>query len=209
MIRLNALRRRHAGPPPPAAEPAGSRAWSARTAVLVVAAANLLLAIGLLALRSPARADQALAPPPALPAAVVELQPRIDAGRHGEPFTLDLSDAELTAVAGHALATHPDVPFSSVRVTTAGETVIVDGVTRGLAVNVPVRAVGAVGARDGAPWARVDDVSLGAVGLPGFARDQIVGQVNQSLDFARYDLPITVDEVTPRAGGLIVRGRIE
>lgn len=136
------------------------------------------------------------------------MQTRIAEGRHGEAYTLTLSDAELTALVGYLLAGRTDVPFARVRVTVAERNLVLDGVTKGLAVTLPVRVTGAAGAADGKPWARVENVSLGDTQVPGFIRDQVVRQANAGLDLSRYDLAVTVHALELRPGNMTIRGAI-
>jgi hypothetical protein len=83
------------------------------------------------------------------------------------------------------------------------------GVTTGLAVAVPVRVQARVTARDGAPIVQISDVGIGGLPLPAVARDQIIRQASQSVDFSRYSLPVTVDAVELRAGVLEARGTVK
>ena len=180
--------------------------WSAGKALLALAAANLVLGAALFALRPPQRpAPERL---PALPPQVEALRAQIAQGRRGEPYTLELADAELTATAAYLAAAAPDVPFGHLRIAVLEGKVVADGVTRGLAVTVPVRVTVALSARDGLPRAMVEDVSLGDTALPGFARDQIIREANKSLDFSRYPLRVTVDALELRPGRMTVRGTV-
>jgi hypothetical protein len=52
-------------------------------------------------------------------------------------------------------------------------------------------------------------VSLGETPLPAFVRDRILREANSSLDFSRYPLPVTVEAVELRPGGLTVRGLLK
>lgn len=185
--------------------------WSRFARILLgLLATNAVLGGVLFALRPPwsAAAESAVAPT-ALPPQVEELRGRIAEGRRGEPYVLDLSDEDLSAMAGYFLARAPDVPFTRVRVAVAVDQVAVEGVTKGLAVTVPVRAVGSLSARDGLPRAHLADVSLGPVALPGPVRAQILREANRGLDFSRYPLPVTVDTVELRPGGLTLRGTVK
>jgi hypothetical protein len=181
--------------------------WSFGRVLVLVVLANLLIGAALFALRPPRGAPpEPLIPPPPLPAPVAELRSRLAAGQHGEPYTLAMTDDELTALAAWSLANAPDVPFTRVKVAVTGDRVIAEGVTRGLAVTVPVRIVGTVAAADGLPRVTIQDVSLGDTPLPPFVRDQILREANASLDFSRRPMPVTVDAVELRPGGLTVRG---
>jgi hypothetical protein len=111
-------------------------------------------------------------------------------------------------MAGAFLANRRDIPFTRIQVAVVGQNVVVDGVTSGLAVTVPVRATGTVSAVDGKPRARIESISLGDMPLPAFARDQVLREANASLDFSRYDLPLTVDAVELHAGSLAIRGSL-
>ncbi|MBI4491538.1 MAG: hypothetical protein HY690_01950 [Chloroflexi bacterium] len=177
--------------------------------VALLAALNLVLGAALLAVRPPGRVVDEVAPPPELPAPVQALMAQIDQGRSGTPYTLNLSDDDLTAMVGYFLARSPNIPFTQVRVTVSDRAVSAEGVTRGLAVRLPVRVVGSVGARNGLPLARVENVSLGDTALPAFVRDQVVREVNASLDFSRYSMPVAVDALELRPGGMAVRGTIK
>jgi hypothetical protein len=184
-------------------------AWSFGKVLTLLVLANLLLGGALFALRPPQTAPaEALLPPPPLPAPVLALQARLAAGQHGEPYSLTLSDAELTALAAWSLANAPDIPFSRVTVQVAGDRVIADGVTRDLAVTVPVRVAGTLRAADGLPQVTIQDVSLGETPLPGFVRERVLREANASLDFSRYPLPVTVEAVELQSGGLTVRGML-
>ena len=179
-------------------------------ALTLLVAANLLLGGTVFTLRPPwGGAAEAIAARPQLPSQVQRLAARIAEGHHGEPYTLDLSDEELTAVAGYFLADAPDVPFTRVTIAVSGDKVRADGMTKGLAVTVPVRVTGAVSASDGLPRARVEDVRLGETPLPAFVRDQIVHEANSSLDFSRYPMPVTVDALELRPGGMTIRGTVK
>jgi hypothetical protein len=182
---------------------------SARRVLILLVLANLLLGGALFLLRSPWVGPAEPMVVPAMPAQVLELQERMAAGRHGEPYRLVLSDDELTALAGAFLAKRSDVPFTGVRIAVKDGKILVDGVTRGLAVTVPVRVVGTVGASGGLPRARIEDVSLGDVALPNFARERVLQDANTSLDFSRYDLPVTVDALDLGSGGIVIAGRLK
>ena len=186
------------------------RSWSIGKVLVLVTAANLLLGSALLFLRPPSgSADAAAGPPPALPTEVHELQAKLAQGRSGEPYTLDLSNEELTATAGYFLARGRNIPFTRVRIAVTGGKVVADGVTKNLAVTVPIRVTAAMDARGGLPQVAVEDVSLGETPVPGFARDQILREANASLDFSRYNLPVTVDTIELREGGLTIQGAVK
>ncbi|MBI2887392.1 MAG: LmeA family phospholipid-binding protein [Chloroflexi bacterium] len=186
-----------------------------RAAVLLVATTLFLGGLQLIGTAPPGSPEpqSAGAPPPAQPAAapapLEELRAKIAQGRHGEGFSLSLSQEELSALADQFLATHPSVPFANVRIAISGDKVIADASTRGLALTLPIRVTGAVGASNGQPWAKVEQVSLGGAGLPGFLREQVASQVNASLDLSRYPLPVSVEAVELRQGGLTVRGAVK
>jgi len=173
--------------------------------LLLVVVVNVLLAAGLLTLRPPWRIERSAAAPP-LPAQVADLQARVQRGEHGTPYTLTLTDEELTATARHFLAQSEDVPFGQVRVAVVGNHIEVSGVTTGLAVAVPVKVVANAVARDGAPVVSVLDVDIGGLALPPFAREQVLREANRAVDLSRYELAVTVDAVALRPGVLEARG---
>lgn len=175
--------------------------------LLLVAMVNVLLAVGLLTLRSPWSVERRTAAPP-LPAQVAELQARVQRGEHGTPYTLTLTDDELTATARHFLAQSEDVPFTQVRIAVVGNHLEVSGVTTGLAVAVPVKVVANAVARNGAPVVSVVDVDIGGLALPPFVREQVLREANQAVDLSRYDLAVTVDAVALRPGVLEARGMV-
>lgn len=175
--------------------------------LLLVAVVNVLLAVGLLLLRPPWRVERSTAAPP-LPAQVAELQARVQRGEHGTPYTLTLTDEELTATARHFLAQSEDVPFTQVRVAVVGDHLEVSGLTTGLAVAVPVKVVANAVARNGAPVVSVMDVDIGGLALPPFVREQVLREANQAVDLSRYDLAMTVDAVALRPGVLEARGMV-
>ncbi|MBI4497025.1 MAG: LmeA family phospholipid-binding protein [Chloroflexi bacterium] len=183
--------------------------WSFRRVLAVLVAGNLLLGGVLFTVGTPAQRTDETTPPPALPAAVQELQEKIAAGRHGEPYALALSDEELTSVVEYVLARSPNIPLTRVTITLTDGKVIADGVTRGLAVALPVRVTGTVGARDGRPWAQVQDVRLGEAPLPAFIRTQVLQELNASFDLARYPLPVTVEALELRPGEIRLQGTIK
>jgi hypothetical protein len=187
-------------------EAGAGRRWPIVRLVILLAVGNVLLGVAVFALRSPWATAPEVAAPPALPPQVERLRARIAERHPGEPYSLDLSDEELTATVGYFMARAPDVPFTRVRVTVTGQRVIAEGVTRGLAVTVPVRVSGTLSARDGLPQAWIEDVSLGDTPLPAFVRDQILREANRSLDFSRYRMPLTVDAIELRPGGVTIRG---
>jgi hypothetical protein len=175
--------------------------------LLLVTVLNVLLAAGLLTVRPPWRVERATEVPP-LPAQVAELQVRVQRGEHGTPYTLSLTDDELTATARYFLAQSQDVPFSQVRIGVVDQYVEVTGVTTSLAVAVPVRVVANVAARNGAPVVSVVDVGIGGLALPSFVREQVLTEANRAVDLSRYDLAVTVDSVARRTGVLDVRGTV-
>ncbi len=182
---------------------------SAVTLLALVVAVNVVVGSVLFLARVPAAPGRSTAAPHELPAQVKDVQAAIDEGRHGEGYALALSDADLTALADYFLAETPESPFAGVKVVVTGDRVVAEGVAKALAVPVPVRATAVVGARDGVPWAKVEDVSLGQVALPGAVRERTIREVNASLDFSRYAMPITVDTLELRPGGLTVRGTVK
>jgi hypothetical protein len=184
------------------------RGWLSPGRLLAsLAVANLLLGVGLFALRSPLRQDTN-APPAELPAQLQDLQARMDGRHRGEPFSLTLTNAELTAAVAVFLQESSGVPFSDVRVAVARDQVVVDGTARGAAFAVPVRATLTATVVEGHPVVRVVKVSLGRTTLPAFVRDQILAQANASLDLSQYDLGVTLDALTLGSGTLTVRGTI-
>lgn len=178
-----------------------------RRLLLLVAAVNVLLAVGLLTLRPPWRVERSTAAPP-LPAQVAELQARVGSGEHGTPYVLTLTDDELTATARHFLAQSDDVPFSQVRVAVFDGHLEASGVSTGLAVAVPVKVVANAVARNGAPVVSVVDVDVGGLALPPFVREQVLREANRAVDLSRYDLAVTVDAVSLRPGVLEARGMV-
>ena len=197
--------------PAPGAEPeqpeTPSRPGVPLRLLLLVAVVNVLLAVGLLLLRPPWSVERSTAAPP-LPAQVAELQARVQRGEHGTPYTLTLTDEELTATARHFLAQSEDVPFTQVRVAVVGDHLEVSGLTTGLAVAVPVKVVANAVARNGAPVVSVMDVDIGGLALPPFVREQVLREANQAVDLSQYDLGVTVDAVTLRPSVLEARGTV-
>lgn len=183
--------------------------WSMGKVLALLTVANLVLGVTLLATGGGAPRVEAIAPPPKLPAQLVDLAASIDEGRHGEPYELVLSEEELTAAAAYFLSFTPEVPFTRLKISISGEKVTVDGMTKGLPVTAPVRVTGTVVAKGGLPQASVDDVSLGETALPGFLRDRIVREINASLDFSRYPMALSVDVLELQPGGVTIRGRIK
>jgi hypothetical protein len=184
--------------------------WDAFGSVLgLIVVGNLALGAALVAARPPARAVSAtgagLLPP--FPQEVEALRRRIAEGRHGEPYTLTLSDEDLTAVAARYLATS-SVPVTRVRISVRRGSVAADGVTRGFAVAVPVHVDVMAGARQGRPWVQVASISLGSAPLPAFVRDQVAREVSQALDFEQRPLPVTVDALELRSGAMFLRGTV-
>jgi len=181
--------------------------------LMLVTVVNLILALALLTLRPPWRVERTAVAPPELPRPVAELRTRIEHGEHGTPYTLTLTDDDLTATVGYFLARGQDVPFTQVHVavvgTVAGGQVEANAVMTGLAVAVPVRVQANVTARDGAPFVQVTDVGIGGLPLPAVAREQIVREANRAVDLSRYSLPVTVDAVELRAGVLEARGTVK
>jgi DUF2993 family protein len=182
--------------------------WTLPRLVMVLVLVNVVIAALAFVARPPWRTPVAEAPGSELPPQVRELQRRIADGRPGEPYVLNLSDAELTATAGYFAAAAPDVPFTRIQVAVVGDRVVVNAVTRGLAIPVPVRAIVLLTAAEGAPAARVEDVRVAGAGLPAFARDQVLREANASLDLSQYRLPVTVDSLDLATGGLVIRGRL-
>ena len=184
------------------------RRWGSGSGLLIgLAALNLALGVGLFALRPPGRAI-VITTPVTLPAPVQTLVGRMDGRHRGEPYTLTLTDAELTEAIAYFLATSPEVPFTDVRVVSRDGRIIVNGTARGAAVGVPVQATMTVIARGGRPIVTVEDVRLGSTPLPTFVRQQIIAQANASVDLSQYDLGITVESITVDTGTLTVRGKL-
>ena len=146
---------------------------------------------------------------PALPAEVQDLQATIAAGRHGESYDVTLSQEQLSSLANSFLETRPAIPFTDVRIVIDGEKVIADATTKGLAITLPLRVTGIISAKNGSPLLQIEEVSLGRASLPGFMRDRILSEVNASLDFSRYSIPLTVETIELRDGMLSVRGTVK
>jgi transposase len=180
-----------------------SRQW--RT-VTLIGLANVVLALLAFTLRGPVDAPAERLSTPALPANISGLSERVAAGSHGEAYSLTLSDAELTAAAGYFAARSPEIPFTRIQISVIGNRVVVDAVTRGMAVPVPVEATVALAAVHGSPNARVEDVRVAGSGVPTFIHDQVLRQANASLDLSRYDLPVSVDELELRNGSITISG---
>jgi hypothetical protein len=183
--------------------------WTMGKVLALLTVANLVLGVTLLATGGGTSQVEAIAPPPKLPAQLVELASSIDEGRHGEAYELVLSEEELTAAAAYFLSFTPEVRFTRLKISISGEKVTIDGVTKGLPITTPVRVTGTVLARGGLPQASVDDVGLGETALPGFLRDRIVQEINANLDFSRYPLALSVDVLELRPGYVTIRGRIK
>jgi hypothetical protein len=182
----------------------GSRLVGFVHAVVVVA-----LVTSLLTFRSaPVEASVPAGPPPALPPQAAELEARINAGASGEPYEVTFSESDLDQLAAYGLAESPDIPFRDVRVTILDDHFLVDGVTTGTVIPVPVRAVVTLTADNGTPVVRVEDVSLGGIPLPESVRNRVRDDVNQSLDPSRLKLPLTLDSVAQQRGSVTLRGHI-
>ncbi len=176
--------------------------------LLLVTVVNLVLALLLFVTRPPWRIERTAAPT-TLPPQVAQLAAQVQRGEHGAPYRLVLTDDELSQTAGYFLAQSDDVPFSQVHASVAGGQVEATAVTTGLAVSVPVRVRANVMARDGLPVVQVTDVGIRGLPLPTFAREQILREANQALDFSRYSFPVTVDAVELRDGVLEARGIVQ
>jgi hypothetical protein len=170
---------------------------------------NVMLAAALFFVRPPSTPREVPASPVALPAAIVDLRARTSGGHAGEAYALRLDDAELSATAEFFLAEAPDVPFARPRVSVRLGQIVVDAVTRDLAIAIPVRVVGTLTSSGGLPVAAIHDVSLGDVSIPGAIRDQIVAEANRSLDFSRYPMPVTVDTIQLHPGLAVINGHIK
>jgi hypothetical protein len=185
------------------------RGWfSGGRLLALLSVANLLLGVGLFAVRSPERVDRN-APPPELPAQIKALEALMDGGHGGQPFTLTLTDAELSAAVANYLASTPDIPFSDVHIFVSKDEVVVNGKARGAALTVPVRAILAVSVANGTPVIQIKQISLGRTGLPKFVSDQIIAQANTSLDLSIYDLGVTLQSITLDQGFVTVQGTIK
>lgn len=180
-----------------------------RRLLLLFIGVNALLALVLFLWRPPTRDPKVPESSPAPPSSIEALRLRIAEHHSGEPYTLRLTDGELSATAGYYMTQRSDIPFSNPRVSVSGGQVVLDAVTRGFAVPVPVRVTGTIRAVNGAPAVTVQDVSLGNVPIPAAVRDQIVTEANKSLDFSRYPLPITVESVQLGSGEATIRGAIK
>lgn len=179
-------------------------------ALVLLVMVNLLVGVLAFGVHAPWLVPaEAMPARPGLPSQVRQLQDRINQGHHGETYVLVLTDADLTALANYVVSRSSDVPFRDVRVTVVGNQIVADGVTKGMAVALPVRVRAMVAARDGLPVVRVEDVSLGSLAVPGFVRDEIVRRINTSLDFTRYHLPVTVDSVRLQNGQMTVSGTVK
>jgi uncharacterized protein YpmS len=148
----------------------------------LLAVANLLLGVGLFAIRSPVKVMVVAAPPPALPAQIKELEALMDGNHKGQLFTLTLTDAELTDAVAVYLASSSDVAFTDVRITIRRTEIEVNARSSGTPIVVPVRVKLTAAVANGRPDLKVRDVSLGSAGLPGFVTDQVIQQANASLD---------------------------
>jgi uncharacterized protein YpmS len=178
-------------------------------ALVTLAVANLALAIGLLLLKPPGRVEIAVETRPTLPAQVAQLVMDVNAGKHGEPFTLVLTDADLGASISYYLANSPDAKFTHISVAVSPEEVTLDAVTKGLAVSIPVRVTVGLALRDGKPFATVRDVSLGSTQLPSFVRDQIIQSANKSLDLSATPLAVTLETLTLHQGNMTITGKVQ
>jgi hypothetical protein len=170
--------------------------------------ANLLLGVGLFALRSPERQNRNV-PPPELPAQIKELIALMDGKHGGQSFTLTLTDAELSDTVGHYIAeSNEAIPFSDVRVSVNRAGLVVNGRARGGVFVVPVTATLTVGVANGKPAIQVEQVSLGSTGLPGPVSRQIIAEANTALDLSAYDLGVTLEAIELGDGVATVRGTI-
>jgi len=182
---------------------------SPRAIVTLVLVVNLVILLVAFAVRPPWTPGAEHSAVPALPAQIQDLQQRIESGHHDEPYSVSLTDAELTAAVAHFAATSPDVPFTGIQARIVGEQVAVDAVTKGLAIPIPVHATVSLSVSNGVPAAHVDDVRVAGAGLPAFVHDQVLRQANASLDLSRYDLPLTVDKLQQSPGTLAFQGRLK
>ena len=185
------------------------RGWlSGGRLLALLAVANLLLGVGLFAIRSPVKAVAVAAPPPELPAQIQDLQARMDGNHKDQPFTLTLTDADLTAAVAVYLASTSDVPFTDVRITVRRTEIEVNARSSDTPIVVPVRVKLTAAVANGRPELKVRDVSLGSAGLPGFVTDQVIQQANASLDLSNYDLGVTLQSITLGDGVVTVTGKI-
>ena len=176
--------------------------------LLLVIAANVLIALALFVNRPPWYVERVTVTLP-LPAQVEQLRQRVERGDRGAAYAVSLTNDDLTATARHFLARREDVPFTQVRLVVSGGLIEADGVTTGLAIPIPVRVIASLEARDGAPLVRVVDISVGGLSLPVFVRAQVLRDANRTVDLSQYDLPVTVDTVELRPGILVVEGTVK
>ena len=173
------------------------RGWfSGGRLLALLSVANLLLGVGLFAVRSPERVA-IVAATPALPAQIAALEALMDGNHHGQPFTLTLTDAELANTVAYFIAeSNGAIPFSDVSVTIGNDQLVVNGKARGGAFVVPVRATLTASVANGVPVFAIEDVGLGRTPLPTFVRDQVIQQANAALDLSAYDLGVTLQSLT-------------
>jgi hypothetical protein len=180
-----------------------------RGALVLVVVVNLLLAGLLFGLQPVSQSARPVnAAPPPLPAAVETLLARRAAGGAGESYSLTLSDADLTALAGRALSERSDVPFTRVRVASHPSRLSADALATGLAFPLPVRVSSILMPENGQPRLFVTDVTVSGMPLPSFARQQLMGEAKAGLDLSRYELPLTVEGRELRDGALTLTGRL-
>jgi hypothetical protein len=101
---------------------------------------NVILLLAAFAVRQPWADSAKQVAVPALPPELQDLQVRVASGHHDEPYSVSLTDAELTAALAHHAGTVPDVRFTGIQATILGDQVAVDAVTRGLAIPIPANS---------------------------------------------------------------------
>jgi hypothetical protein len=122
------------------------------------------------------------------------------------PFTVTLTDQQLTAAANDYLAQHPEVPFSDLQVRVHPDGVEVTGKARVGGLSVPVRTWGVVTVVDDVPYFQVTNVDLGQAPLPGSIKNIITALLDQSVDLSQFNLPMVVQDIQLGEGQMTITG---
>lgn len=146
---------------------------------------------------------------PSLLTSVDEITNAVNAGLHGIPFRITISEQEIGDAISVYLQSTPDVAFSDLQVSLVPGQALVTGKVRALGFNLGFKAATTVVVEGGKPRLKVLKLDLLGGLIPGFVKSQIIQMVEQSADLpVLNDLPVTVANVDIQQDEAIVTGKL-
>ena len=130
------------------------------------------------------------------------------APKAGTQFAVSLTEAELNARLGQALARQPDLPFKDVKATVLDDRIDFTGKTRAVGLDLSAVVGLALFADNGRLAYDIQSIDFGPVPVPGPARGAIQESIDRQLAGQRLTEGFIVDGIQARRGAVTIVGRM-